>query len=98
MRACSIKALLGIPKSSGLVVATARPWCKRLIVDARKAGDDTLAARLSEAYAALKAKVHRSSGCVDCGVAIGPGRERCFMHFVQHRRETGDVRRKAVSQ
>lgn len=98
MRTQTIKALLGIPRAHGLVITTARAACKLLIVKARKAGNDTLAARLSEAYAALKAKVHRSfNGCVDCGVPISHGKERCFIHFIQHRRETGDVRLKKIA-
>lgn len=57
------------------------PQIKTLIINARRAGEDGMAAELSQLSAFLKAKMHR--GCRVCDVTISKGGrpDYCKLHF-----------------
>jgi hypothetical protein len=54
--------------------------CVKLIILARKAGDDTRAAELSEAKALFQKRARSRSSCAVCGVIIARGATHCRIH------------------
>lgn len=77
------KAVAGIRSSESIAgrdaIERAIKQCVKAIVVARKAGDDSLAASLSEAKEVFRKRLGRN-GCAVCGVAISPKATHCQLH------------------
>ena len=60
--------------------AQAERDCVKLITAARRAGDDTRAAELSEAKALFQKRARTRNNCAVCGVTIARGATHCGIH------------------
>lgn len=88
MRTRTVKRILGIPKGksvTGARVLGLAAEVKVRLVAARRAGDDGLAAELSQVKEFLKRRRRQFAECVDCGVVVNRRHERCVRCRVRKR-------------
>ena len=62
-------------------LARAASHCKSEIIAARRAGDDTRAAELSEAKEVFKRRTRARNTCAICGTTIARGATYCQIHY-----------------
>lgn len=76
-----INSLLGFRSFSRPSLADLQAACRRKLIEARRSGNDALAAELSQVKQVLKRRRHNA--CVDCGQPCGDSKRlamRCNMH------------------